>query len=82
MRQLSLYDIVSDKDKLAMTPEVWGCMKTCANFTNIDKDGIRDYFPSTGSPRCVHSHRSKNWKSKVIDNLWHTWCLNYRPKER
>ena len=81
--QLSFFDIVDEKDKLTLTPEVWKCMETCANFTNIDRYGIPDYFPGPGNhPRCVHAHRSKNWKSKVINNVWHTWCLNYSPKEK
>lgn len=77
MKQISLYDIVNDKDKKAMTPEVWVCMETCANFTNVEPDGSLDFFPETNDPRCTQT----DFTSKLINNYWHTTCKNYKPRE-
>lgn len=80
--QISMIDIVDPKDKFKFTPEVWSCMKTCANFTNITPDGIEDFFPM-GGKRCVTPSLlpgKEDWHSEVIDNVWHTWCRCYKPK--
>ena len=77
MSQVSFYDIVSDKERESITPEVWDCLKTCVNFTNENPDGTRDYFPESKEPRCTRMC----FKSKLIDNYWHTICKNYKPRE-
>lgn len=77
MSQVTFYDIVSDKEREDITPEVWGCIKTCANFTNVESDGSLDFFPGTKEPRCTRTC----FKSKLINNFWHTKCQNYKPKE-
>lgn len=87
MNQMSLFDITDDKQKIAMTPEVWNCVDSCANFTNIHENGLPDYFPGPGNvPQCVACMKggnagSPNWDKKIIDNIWHVYCRNYRPKE-
>lgn len=85
--QVSLLDIVKSKnDRHTLTPEVWSCIKTCKNFTNVLPQGGRDYFPGTKEPRCTYAyHRSfgtsgQEWESKIINNVWHTWCVLYQPK--
>ena len=82
MKQLSFLDIVSHKERDALTPEVWGCTKTCANFTNKYSNGSRDYFPGTHEPRCTRSHETGSFKSKLVDNVWITKCKFYEPKEK
>ena len=89
MEQLSILDLVKDhKDMEALIPKRWSCMKTCANFTNELPGGGRDYFPGTGSPRCTYAYwrgygvSGKEIKDRLIDNVWHTWCTLYKPKER
>lgn len=77
MTQLSFYDLVNDKDRAKMTPEVWSCVETCGNFTNVNSDNSLDYFPETNTPRCTRMC----FKSKLIDNVWHTICTNYKPRE-
>ena len=77
MTQISFYDLVNDKDRERMTPEVWNCLETCANFTNVEEDGSLDFFPETREPRCTRMC----FKSKLIDNVWHTTCKNYKPRE-
>ena len=79
MSQVSFYDIVTDKEKESITPEVWNCLDTCANFTNLNPDGSRDFFPETHEPRCTRMDFNK---SKLINNVWHTTCKNYKPKEQ
>ena len=85
MEQISLLEFVDKKDKEKLTPEVWSCMKTCANFIDVTPNGTKDTFLD-GSPRCcIQDHTGygssgKHWKSKVIDNRWHTWCIFYKPK--
>ena len=84
--QLSFNDIVTDKkERRKLTPEVWTCTETCANFTNIRKDGTADYFPERGGKRCVtpfeqSGTKMDGWESKLINNTWHTWCKFYKPK--
>lgn len=86
MDQLSLFDVMDDKQKAAITPEVWECVHSCANFTNIYENGAHDYFPGPGQvPRCTACWKggkngSPNWESKIVDNVWHTICRNYKPK--
>lgn len=78
--QITIYDILAKKERIKIQPEIWSCVKSCANFTNIRPDGSRDYFPIPGRvPRCVNLDFGE---SKVIENLWHTWCKNYKPKEK
>jgi hypothetical protein len=85
MEQISLLEFVDKKDKEKLTPEMWSCMKTCANFTDDLGNGLKDTF-FDGSPRCcIEFHTGeglsgKHMKSKVIDNIWHTWCIHYKPK--
>ena len=85
--QLSLLDIANKEDIDKLTPEMWDCMKSCANFTNKFPGGGRDYF-FDGSPRCTYAFHcgygtsGKDMRNKVIDNMWHTWCKLYKPKER
>ena len=82
MEQISLLEFVDKKDKKKLTPEVWSCMKTCANFTNITSDGFEDFFPM-GGKRCVTPSfvpGKEDWYSEVINNRWHTWCNCYKPK--
>ena len=76
MEQITFFEVVSDKDREKITPEVWSCLRTCANFSNIYPDGSADYFPVTHEPRCVNL----NFKSKLVRNYWHTVCKNYKPK--
>lgn len=79
MEQVSIYDILPEKQKYKVQPEIWSCMKTCANFTNVRPDGSKDYFVGHGnSPRCVNI---KFGTSKTINNIWHSWCPNYKEKE-
>lgn len=80
MGQVTLYDIVvGKKDKESLIPPVWDCVKTCANYTNINPDGTPDYFFQSLKPRCVHM----KLKSKLIksNQTWKTICTNYKPKE-
>ena len=86
--QISLFDVVdSQKDKLTMSPEVWDCMQSCANFTDDLGNGEKDTFLD-GSPRCCaqlhhgYGTSGNEWICKVIDNVWHTWCVLYKPKEK
>lgn len=90
MKQLSLLDVVKDKkDKDILTPECWECYKTCAHFTNTFPDGSKDYFISPpNAPRCVYhllidgyGTSGKDIRNKVIDNVWHSWCVLYEPKD-
>lgn len=90
MKQLSLLDVSKDKnDFYALTPECWECYKTCTHFTNTFPDGSKDYFLyPRRSPRCCYhllikgyGTSGKDIKSKVIDNVWHSWCVLYEPKE-
>ena len=84
--QLSLLDIVKEtKDKDTLTPEWVDCFKSCKNFTNTFSDGSKDTFYD-GSPRCIYGMKmcgtsGKDLKSKSIDNMWHTWCKFYKPKD-
>lgn len=81
MKQLSFLDIVPPKEREELTPSVWECVDSCANFTNIDKAGGRDYFPGTRTPRCTHCYEENAFKSKVINNVWVTKCRFYEPRE-
>ena len=76
MDQVTLFDLVNEKDRENITPGVWDCMDTCANFTNLEADGTRDYFPETREPRCTNMC----FKSRLINNYWRTTCKNYKPK--
>lgn len=79
MEQISLHDILPEKQRRYVQPEIWNCVKTCAKFTNVRPDGSKDYFPGPGNvPRCVNL---KFGTSKTINNIWHSWCLNYKEKE-
>ena len=82
--QVSLFDLTTDKkERRKITPEVWTCTETCANFTNIRKDGTADYFPERGGKRCVTPFEQGDkdyWDTKLINNVWHTWCKYYKPK--
>ena len=79
MEQISLHDILPEKQKHCVQPEVWRCVDTCANFTNIWPNGLEDFFPGPGNvPRCT---RLKYGTTKVINNIWHCWCANYKEKE-
>lgn len=79
MEQIAIVDILDKKDKSSAIPEVWSCMESCAVFTDKFPQGGRDHFPGTKTPRCIYA--ADEWKSKLIDNVWHTWCMKYRPKE-
>lgn len=92
MKQLAISDISNDKnDFYALTPECDECYKTCAHFTNEYPDGTKDYYmspPGRRDPRCCYSDlipgygsSGKQWKLKVINNMWHQWCVLYEPKE-
>lgn len=89
MKQLSLSDISNDKnDFYALTPECWDCYKTCVHFTNTFPDGSKDYFISPpNAPRCCYARMNgygtsgKDIVNKVINNVWHSWCVLYEPKE-
>jgi len=77
-RQLRITDIVPDA---IPPPEVWDCMKTCRHA-----DEITDCFPGTKRKRCLYGimHAGtggKDWYSKVIDNIWHTWCRFYEEAD-
>lgn len=83
--QMSFLDIAEKEDIDKLTPEMWSCMKTCANFTNTFPDGSKDTF-FDGSPRCIYGllkcgTSGKQIRSKVINNLWHVWCKFYKPKD-
>lgn len=83
--QMTFFDIVVEKDKKKVTPQVWECMKTCANFTNIRPDGSADYFPGTREKRCVTpkltaNKKTSDWQSELINNAWCTYCKCYKPK--
>lgn len=80
MKQLEIFDFIKKpKDRLALQPQVWECMKTCGNFTNVRPDGTKDFFPggAPNRPRCVNCIM----KSKLIDNVWHCWCPNFKTRE-
>ena len=90
MKQLSFLDVSKDKkDWYALTPEYPKCYKTCAHFTNTFPDGSKDYYLSPRrAPRCCYhllikgyGTSGKDLKSKVINNIWHSWCVLYEPKE-
>ena len=81
MRQMTFADIVPE-----LQPQWTDCFKTCKNFSNDLPGGGKDYFmdwgrgvPDKRYPRCVIGMHAK-MKSKLIDNLWHTWCPHYEPK--
>ena len=76
MDQVTLFDLVNENDREKITPGVWDCLDTCANFTNLNADGTRDYFPETREPRCTNMC----FKSRLINNYWRTTCKNYKPK--
>ena len=86
MEQISLLDIIAKEDKEKLVPEMWDCMETCANFTDVLPGGGRDRFPVTGERRCcIEFHKGdgttgRHMKCKIIDNVWHTWCIYYKPK--
>lgn len=75
--QISIADIVGKKDKEILTPTVWACLETCANFSAVMPDGSIDYFPSTREKRCVNT----DFKSKLVNNAWITRCNNYKRRE-
>lgn len=89
MKQLSISDVSKDKnDFYALTPECWDCYKTCVHFTNTFPDGSKDYFISPpNAPRCCYPMMNGYGTSgndivnKVINNVWHSWCVLYEPKE-
>lgn len=72
--QMTFYDLADKKDKELLTPQVWSCIKSCSNFSNIKEDGSEDYFPCTRSPRCVNM----DFYSKLVNNYWITKCRNYK----
>lgn len=85
--QITFLDIVDKTEKEKLTPEIWNCQKTCKNFTNVFPDGDKDFF-FDGSPRCCYPEAyagfgssGKQWKNKVINNMWHSWCKCYIPKD-
>lgn len=79
MEQISIIDIMTKKERMKVQPEVWKCVRTCANFTNVFPDGSKDYFIGPGrEPRCV---KLEYWQTKSINNMWHSWCKNYKEKE-
>lgn len=82
--QMSFLDIAEKEDIDKLTPEMWSCMKTCANFTDEFPDGEKDTFLDD-SPRCTYGllncgTSGKDMRSKVINNMWHVWCKFYKPK--
>lgn len=82
MDQLNIYDFLKESDKFNVMPEVWDCTETCAAFTNKYPTGEREYFPVTGEARCIYACLPGNFKTVLKDNVWHTWCKMYVPKER
>lgn len=74
MDNISFYDLLKGKDKEVLTPTVWGCLKTCKNFSCILPDGSTDYFPETQEPRCVNT----DFTCKLVNNYWITKCRNYK----
>jgi hypothetical protein len=72
--QLTIIDLASDKDKELLTPQVWSCLRTCKNFSNINPDGSRDFFPCSKEPRCINT----DFYSKLVNNYWITKCRNYK----
>ncbi len=71
--QLRITDIVPD---IIPPPEMWSCMKTCRHMGEE-----MSHFPGTNMPRCDYGFNCDKLHggqvSKVIDNVWHTWCRYY-----
>lgn len=78
-KQMNLFGILPDKEKRKIKPEVWKCMDSCANFTNVFPDGTKDYFIGPGRrARCV---KLEYERTISVDNMWHSYCKHYEPKE-
>lgn len=57
-------------------PEMWRCMKSCRHCGEE-----MSLFPGTNTPRCDYGfnrdQKHGGMVSKLINNVWHTWCKYY-----
>lgn len=78
--QISILDITPD---IVPPPEYLKCYETCAYY------GLEmDTFPGCpDKPRCLYGYNQMKregkrscFKTILVDNVWHSWCIYYRRK--